>query len=122
MKINDIPVQDETHILILLQRLFAGAESFVILDRDESRFLQTDGKELMFKNPEGLYRSERNDFSTSEIQDIFISYYRGQAGCLSKYQWQQIPGFSDWEPEPEEEDEEENNKRLLARLKKLLKR
>jgi hypothetical protein len=122
MKINDIPIQDEKHILILLQRLAAGAESCVILDRDESHFLQTDGKELMFKNPEGLYRSVRKDFSAAELQELFINYYREKSGCLSNYQWQLIPGFSDWESEAEEDDSEENNQRLLNRLKKVLKR
>lgn len=121
MKINDIPVQDDTHIRIILQRLFAGSETLVILDRDESHFLQTDGKELMFKNPEGLYRTPPQEFTLEELQELFIKYYHHHTGCLQNYQWEVIPGFSDWETEPEE-NEEANNKRLADRLKKLFRK
>lgn len=121
MKINDVSVQDEKHILILLQRLAAGAENCVTLAWNESHFLQTDGNELMLKNPEGLYRSIDHDFSENELCELFMNYYRGKSGCLNKYQWQLIPGFSDWESEIET-DREENTPRFFNRLIKIFKR
>ena len=121
MKINDIPVQDEKHILILLERLAAGAENCITLNRDESHFLQTDGNELMFKNPEGLYRSFDHNFSEDELCELFLNYYRGKSGCLNQYQWQLIPGFADWESAVEE-DWEKHSPNFFNRLKKIFKR
>lgn len=99
MKINDIPLQGAKHIQIMLERLFAGKEEFVCLDRDERHFLQTDGRSLEYKNPAGLYRATRSGFSPDELEKLFLDYSAGGNEYLNSSQWQELPGFSDWEPE-----------------------
>lgn len=103
MKINSIPVQDDTHIRTVLARVMAGSEEFAVLDRDERHFLQTDGYGLEYKNPAGLYRAVQEEFSQEELEAVFLDYYRNGNEYLTKYEWQEIPGFSDWE-EPEKDD------------------
>lgn len=103
MKINDIPLQGSEHITLLLQRLAEGAEEFVVLERDERHFLQSDGSSLEYKNPAGLYRCTRQEFTLKELQELFIDYSTGGNRYLAEYQWAELPGFCDWEPEPREE-------------------
>ena len=59
MKINDIPLQGSEHIILMLRRLVEGAEEFVVLERDERHFLQSDGNSLEYKNPSGIQKSFR---------------------------------------------------------------
>lgn len=99
MKINDIPVQDAEHIKLLLDRLMSGAEEFVVLERDGQHFIQTDGYGLEYKNPAGLYRAIQTEFTLRELTGIFLNYYHGGNAFINEYQWQEVPGFSEWEPE-----------------------
>ncbi|MBE6380648.1 MAG: hypothetical protein E7047_06935 [Lentisphaerae bacterium] len=117
MKINDVPIQGADHIRIMLARLFAGSEDCVILDRDERHFLQTDGWSLEYKNPAGLYRATRSGFSQSELEAVFIDYYTGGNEYITLFQWEELPGFSDWEPE--ETDDRPPAKTLREKLRRL---
>lgn len=103
MKINSIPIQDEEHIKFILARVIAGSEEFAVLDRDDSHFLQTDGYGLEYKNPAGLYRAVQEEFTQSELEAVFLDYFHNGSEYLNRYQWQEIPGFSDW-GEPEKDD------------------
>ena len=102
MKINDIPLQGSEHIILMLRRLVEGAEEFVVLERDKRHFLQSDGSSLEYKNPSGLYRCTQQEFTPDELQELFIDYSTGGSRYLAEYQWEELPGFSDWEPGPQE--------------------
>ena len=73
MQINSIPVQDETHIRTVLARVMAGSEEFAVLDRDERHFLQTDGYGLEYKNPAGLYRAAKEEFTQEELEEVLTN-------------------------------------------------
>ena len=103
MKINDVTVQDEEHIKLILSRVMADAEEFAVLERDASHFLQTDGYGLEYKNPSGLYRAEQNEFTLEELTDLFLNYFHGGNAYITACQWQEVPGFSDWETEEKDD-------------------
>lgn len=103
MKINSIDVQNEEHIKMVLARVMAGSDEFAVLDKDDRHFLQTDGYGLEYKNPAGLYRAVQEEFTQEELEAVFLDYYRNGNAYLNNYQWQEIPGFSDWE-EPIQDD------------------
>ena len=117
MKINEVTIQDVQHIKIILERLFNRQEEFVILDRDERHFLQSDGVSLEYKNPAGLYRATQTDFSREELEALFLDYYAGGNEYISRYQWEELPGFSDWEPA--EEDTRPPARTLREKLRRL---
>ena len=43
------------------------------------------------------------DVTQEELEAVFLDYYRNGNAYLNNYQWQEIPGFSDWE-EPIQDD------------------
>ena len=118
MKINDIPLQESEHITLMLRRLAEGAEEFVILERDERHFLQSDGHRLEYKNPAGLYCCTQQGFALEELQELFIDYSTGGNRYLAEYQWTELPGFCDWAPE-EPEEALPPPKGLLGRFRRL---
>ena len=103
MKINDVPVQSEEEIIAALQEVFSGNRDFAVLERDGQHFIQTDGKSLEYKNPAGLYRALQNEFTIDELAALFMNYYRNINGCTNIYQWQEIPGFAEWDNEEKDD-------------------
>ena len=117
MKINDAVVTSEAEIIAVLEKVMAGTEDFAVLERDSQHFIQTAGDSLEYKNPAGLYQAEQQEFTLEELIEVFLNYSRGVYDSLSKYQWKEIPGVAEWEPE--EVDDRPPPRNLREKIRRL---
>ena len=75
MKLNDKIIDNENDIIVVLDKVSAGEEEFVILAKSSKRFIQTSGNMLEYSSGQKLYCAE--NVSLEDMKAAFLSYYRG---------------------------------------------